>query len=432
MSRTDSLIGRTLSNYRIERLLGRGGMASVYHAIDIHLHRPAALKVIDIEYPGRSDYSERFVREARAMASWRHPNIPQIYQAGVEDGFSFYAMEYIKGKDLEKLLSELSDRDEFLPLNDVLLIGRAVAAALDYAHQRGSVHRDVKPSNILISDDGRILLSDFGLVLDMAKGSRGEIFGSPHYIAPEQARSSSLAVPQSDLYALGIVLYEMLVGKPPFDDPSPANLALQHLTLEPPSPRQLNPSLSEGVERVLIKSLQKLPQDRYQTGKELLDDLEQAAAWAERKPSVSSLRPPATLAELPRDWDDQPQSTLSHLEAPSALPAEVTTEQPVEDSRPAFSMKRLVLPAILAGCLLLAVCAMTLVPGWLSGIQERFSNSGVNSTPPDSSAFPSTTITPGNSTVTSDAGTAVASETLSLLHQQLKLEPLRSVLDFFK
>lgn len=393
-------MGRTLSNYRIERLLGRGGMASVYYAVDVHLERPAALKVIDTESPDRNVSSERFVREARAMASWRHPNIPHIYQAGVEDGFSFYAMEYIEGKDLDKLLSEFADRRELIPLNDVVEIGRAVASALDYAHQKGAVHRDVKPSNVLISDDGRILLSDFGLVLEKDKGTRGEIFGSPHYIAPEQARSSSLAVPQSDLYALGIILYEILVGRLPFDDPSPASLALQHMTLEPPLPRQVNPNLSEEIERVLVKSLQKLPHDRYQTGKALMDDLEKAIASSARQAALS---PPATLAELPEDWKDRPRPTLSQLEPPGALPAPERTPPPVKESRPAFSMRRLVLPAALAGCLLMAVCAMTLVPGWLSSIQERLSNPGVNSTTPRPSASPPSTVTAGNPTPTSTA-----------------------------
>jgi serine/threonine protein kinase len=183
-------------------------MASVYYGIDIQLQRPAAIKVIDDRFRGNSAYTERFVREARAMASWRHPNIPQIYQAGVDHGFYFYAMEHIHGMDLDELSRRYASQDELLPYEDVLRIGRAVADALDYAHQKRAVHRDVKPSNILIAEDGRILLTDFGLVLQADKGTRGEVFGSPHYIAPEQAHSSAGAVSQSDLYALGVILYE--------------------------------------------------------------------------------------------------------------------------------------------------------------------------------------------------------------------------------
>lgn len=171
MPLADSLIGRTLANYRIERLLGRGGMASVYYGFDFQLQRPAAIKVIDERHSGETSYSARFVREARAMASWRHPNIPQIYQAGVENGVYFYAMEYIHGMDLEELLHHTVQKGELLPFEDVLLYGRSIAEALDYAHLNGAIHRDVKPSNVLISEDGRIVLTDFGLVLEVDKGT---------------------------------------------------------------------------------------------------------------------------------------------------------------------------------------------------------------------------------------------------------------------
>jgi predicted Ser/Thr protein kinase len=280
MPQSESLIGRTLANYRIERLLGHGGMASVYYGIDLHLQRPAAIKVIDVRRNVDPTYADRFVREARTMASWRHPNIPQVYQAGQQDDFSFYAMEFIHGFDLDMVLQQLAEKGQRLPLADVILVGRAVAAALDYAHQQGAIHRDVKPANVLISADDRILLTDFGLVLNLDRGTHGEVFGSPHYIAPEQARSSSLAVPQSDLYALGVMLYEMLVGKLPFDDPAPASLALKHIELEPPSPQQVNPDLSPEIAAVLLKALRKQPRERYQTGEAMMNALEDAAQHA--------------------------------------------------------------------------------------------------------------------------------------------------------
>jgi serine/threonine protein kinase len=310
MPSSDPLIGHILANYNIERLLGQGGMASVYYGYDFQLQRPAAIKVIDDRYSGDAAYAARFVHEARAMASWRHPNIPQIYQAGMENGIYFFAMEYIQGMNLEEVLRHYVQKGELLPFKDILLYGKAIAEALDYAHQKGAIHRDVTPSNVMISEDGRILLTDFGLVLEFDKGTQGEVFGSPHYIAPEQARTSAGAVPQSDIYALGVILYEMFVGKLPFEDTSPASLAIKHITLEPPPPRQINPDLSPEVEAVLLKALKKLPQERYQTGKELMSALEEVIPGQSTEKRIfplHSLRPPCLFSQSNWETNLHPQ-----------------------------------------------------------------------------------------------------------------------------
>jgi serine/threonine protein kinase len=272
----DPLIGRQLANFRIERMLGRGGMAAVYYGWDIKLERPVAIKVIDAQYRRDRTYAERFVREARAVAAWQHPNILQVHYADDEDGIYYYVMEYIHGPDLEQLMKQYAQAGERIPVEDVLHIGKATASALDYAHRKGVIHRDVKPSNIMIAEDGRVVLADFGLAMYVGEGSLGQVFGSPQYIAPEQARNSAGAVAQSDLYSLGVMLYQMLTGALPFDDPSPTALALQHVTLEPPPPRQVNPDLSLAVEAVLLRALRKSPQERYPSGKALMDALEQA------------------------------------------------------------------------------------------------------------------------------------------------------------
>ncbi|MEJ2600921.1 MAG: protein kinase [Anaerolineales bacterium] len=273
---SETLVGRQFANFSIRRLLGRGGMAEVYYGWDVKLERPVALKIIDARYRNDPLYAQRFVHEARAIAAWHHPNIIPIYYADDEAGYTYYVMEYIQGMDLEQILKEYKDRNELIPHADAMRIGRSAAEALDYAHRHGVIHRDVKPSNLLISSDNRVVLTDFGLALSMQKGSIGSVFGSPHYIAPEQARDSSQAVPQSDLYALSVILYQMLTGALPFDDPSPASLAIQHLTLDPPRPRQINPSLNAQVEAVLLKGLSKSPSQRFQSGKELMDAVEAA------------------------------------------------------------------------------------------------------------------------------------------------------------
>lgn len=270
----DPLIGRQLSGFRIERLLGQGGMAKVYFGWDNKLQRPVAIKVIAEQYRSDPAYVERFLREARIIASWYHPNILHVYSAGEEDGYYYFVMEYIRGQDLEQLLNQYRSAGRRISPGEVMRIGRAIASALDYAHGKGVIHRDVKPSNVIVAEDGRVVLADFGLAVQTTTGTMGQVFGSPHYIAPEQARSSSLAVPQSDLYSFGVILYEMLTGSVPFDDPSPTTLALQHITQEPPSPRYLNPEISPEVEAVLLKALRKSPTERYQTGHAFMDALE--------------------------------------------------------------------------------------------------------------------------------------------------------------
>lgn len=269
----DPLIGRQLANFQIESPLGRGGMAQVYYGQDVKLQRPVAIKVIDARYRDNPAYAQRFVREAQAIASWRHEHIIQIYYADDEAGLYYFVMEYIDGQDLGKLISHYTAQDEQVPQAEVLRLGQAVAQALDYAHQHGVIHRDVKPSNVMVANDGRVVLTDFGLAMDAEQGSLGEVFGSAYYAAPEQVKNSAKAVPQSDLYSLGIMLYEMLTGRVPFDDPSSTAVAVQHLTIPPPPPREINSNLNEATEAVLLKALSKSPEERYQTGAELLQAL---------------------------------------------------------------------------------------------------------------------------------------------------------------
>ena len=275
MTKDDPLIGRRLANFQVERPIGRGGMAQVYYGMDVKLNRPVAIKVIDARYRDDPSYAKRFVQEARSIATWRHENIIHIHYADDEDGFYYYVMEYVEGQDLSAILAGYQQQGQLMPYNELLHIGQGIAKALDYAHKKGMIHRDIKPANVMVSPEGRVVVMDFGLAMDVEVGSSGEVFGSARYIAPEQARNSAQAVAQSDIYALGVIMYEALTGQVPFDDPSSTAVALQHLTMPPPPPRQINPNISVETEAVLLKALDKSPQKRYQTGQELIAALEQ-------------------------------------------------------------------------------------------------------------------------------------------------------------
>ena len=275
---SDSLIGKQLGDYLIRDLLGRGGMARVYRGYDARLDRLAAVKVINNDFSpaDRVEYFERFQREARSIARLNHPNIVGIYQFGQYEDSYYMAMVFVEGRDLRQILREYNDRREIMPMADVLNVVRGIGSALDYAHSRGVIHRDVKPSNIMLNPENRAILTDFGLALNASEGTLGETFGSAHYIAPEQAVSSAKAVPQSDLYSLGICTYEMLTGKVPFDDPSAMSVALKHLQDLPPPPSLYNANLSSAVEHVVLRVLDKDPAHRYNTGAELAQALQSA------------------------------------------------------------------------------------------------------------------------------------------------------------
>ena len=288
----DPLIGKKLANFRIEQLLGEGGMARVYYGRDIKLNRPVAIKVIHVTDKNKSTSSERFLNEGRLMANWRHENIVQIYYADEETGFYYYVMEFIDGQNLDSIIQSYNKKNKLMPVKEILQIGRAIANALDYAHSQGVIHRDVKPSNVLISDSGRVVLTDFGLALELDKKSLGEVFGTPHYISPEQAKRSADAVPQSDLYSFGIILYEMLTGSVPFDDSSPTSVALQHIIQAPPLPHSINPKLSKEVDKILLKALDKKPGNRFNSGASLMDALEKALSLPVSKTSATPLPPP--------------------------------------------------------------------------------------------------------------------------------------------
>jgi tRNA A-37 threonylcarbamoyl transferase component Bud32 len=368
----DPLIGAQLGNFRLERLLGRGGMATVYYGHDVMLDRPVAIKVVDRRFRDNAAYTDRFLREARSVARWRHEHIIQVYHVGEQEGLHYMVMEYIPGGDLASLLADQRACETLLPVSEVLRIGRAIASALDFAHKQGIVHRDVKPGNVLLADDGRVVLSDFGLVLETNGETTGEMFGSPHYVAPEQARSSGGVVPASDLYALGVILYEMLVGRRPFEDPSPATLALQHLIEPPPSPRQLNPNLNQATEVVLLRALEKEPAARYPSAAALMDALEVALLGGDLAPDEgpAPLRVDVDAAELAAWSEPAPtafvRSPLAAQASTDTLPRAPAGLRVQPNRRRSLSPWLLLIPAALL-FLILVAAAYALLPGDTSG-----------------------------------------------------------------
>jgi serine/threonine-protein kinase len=250
--------------YRIERELGEGGMATVYLADDIKHERKVALKVLKPELAAVVG-AERFLAEIKTTANLQHPHILPLFDSGEADGFLFYVMPYVEGETLRQKI----DREKQLGVDEALALTHKVADALDYAHESGIVHRDIKPGNILLSQRGEPLVADFGIALAVAQAGGGRItetglsLGTPHYMSPEQATGDREVDPRSDLYALGCVLYEMLSGEPPFAASTAQAVLAKILTMDAPSITMVRRTVPPHVSAVLAKSLEKLPADRF-------------------------------------------------------------------------------------------------------------------------------------------------------------------------
>jgi serine/threonine protein kinase len=290
-----SLVGTRLGKYQIHAEIGRGGMGAVYRAYDPTLDRFVALKVLAPHLVWEKEFVERFLREARAAARLKHPNIVTIYDVGRASGWYYFAMDYLQGRTLAEIIQQRGEASA----EETLRILRPLADALDYAHSRGLIHRDIKPSNIIVGEEGNVALTDFGIVR-AAQATRltkaGTVMGTPEYMAPEQARGDEVD-PRTDQYSLGIVAYELLAGNAPFEEESTPTLLYKIVHEAPPPLRAARPDLPEAVERVMTRALAKQRQERYRSCGEFVDALEQAiqsgrAGLPSRDETVSAPKEP--------------------------------------------------------------------------------------------------------------------------------------------
>jgi eukaryotic-like serine/threonine-protein kinase len=284
-----------LSNrYQLEERQGSGGMAMVFRAQDLMLERTVAIKLLRTDFSRDPDFRERFRQEAKAVANLSHPNIVTVHDFGLDGGRLFIVMEYVPGTDLKTIINQ---RGRFTEEEAIVLMIQA-CAGIGYAHRAGLVHCDVKPQNMLVTPDKRLKVVDFGIARALATIAPDEktdvVWGSPQYFSPEQAAGDPPS-PASDVYSLGIVMFEMLTTRLPFQDPAAEELARMHRELPPPSIRKYNPAISSSLEQILLKVLAKEPSNRYRTadqlGRVLVTLTQQAAAATVAQPAKQPSEP---------------------------------------------------------------------------------------------------------------------------------------------
>jgi serine/threonine-protein kinase len=360
----DTLINTLFDGrYRIVRKLGSGGMADVYLAEDEELGRRIAIKILNDRHANDEQFVERFRREAKNAAGLSHPNIVSIYDRGEAEGTYYIAMEYLDGRSLKELVVARGP----LPISDAIDATRQVLAALRFAHRKGVVHRDIKPHNVMADADGRLKVTDFGIaragVSQMTEA--GSIIGTAQYLSPEQARGSAVDQ-RSDLYSVGIVLYEMLTGKTPFTGETPVEIAMKHLS-DPPRPPSLErPDISPDLDMVVLRALAKSPEDRFQTAEEMDGELERVG----RGLGVTAATADAATMVL-SGADAAPTSVIPPRRPPATTPSYRYAEPPPR--------RRAIWPWLLA--LFLVVLAG--VAGWYAfgQIQDSLSGSSTASVP---------------------------------------------------
>ncbi len=276
--------------YEITQLLGEGGMSYVYKAIDKQLQRTVAIKTLKPNYVEQEKFVERFKREAQTAANLNHPNIVQIFDWGIGDE-PFFVMEYIEGNTLTSIIAN----KRTISMNDILFIGAQVSSGLQAAHSKGFVHRDIKPGNIMISPEGKVKVTDFGIVSlqneesDITK--TGSILGTASYISPEQAQGKPVSK-ESDLYSLGTVLYELITGRPPFEGDTPIATATKHITEKPEKLSTYRANIPKGIENAVLKLLHKYPKDRFKNAEDL------RAVLLQQKTQLQAIQTQENLVDL--------------------------------------------------------------------------------------------------------------------------------------
>ncbi len=276
--------------YEITQLLGEGGMSYVYKATDKQLQRTVAIKTLKPNYVEQEKFVERFKREAQTAANLNHPNIVQIFDWGIGDE-PFFVMEYIEGNTLTSIIAN----KRTISMNDILFIGAQVSSGLQAAHSKGLVHRDIKPGNIMITPEGKVKVTDFGIVSFQNEESditkTGSILGTASYISPEQAQGKPVSK-ESDLYSLGTVLYELITGKPPFDGDTPIATATKHITEKPEKLSTYRANIPKGIENAVLKLLHKYPKDRFKNAEDL------RAVLLQQKTQLQALQTQENLVDL--------------------------------------------------------------------------------------------------------------------------------------
>ena len=269
----DKYTGKKLDGrYEIRELIGVGGMANVYHCYDTIDAREVAIKILKDEFLDNEDFIRRFKNESKAIAVLNHPNIVRVYDVSFGDMIQYIVMEYIDGITLKEYI----DMQKVLDWKETVHLTTQILKALQHAHENGIVHRDIKPHNIMLLQDGTIKVTDFGIARFSSNATRTmteQAIGSVHYIAPEQARGEKTDG-KTDIYSVGVMMYEMLTGALPFDGDSAVTVALMQLQAKPKRPREINPDISEGLEEITMKAMQKNPDDRYLSAVEMLSDIE--------------------------------------------------------------------------------------------------------------------------------------------------------------
>lgn len=363
--------GRRLSGrYKILDMIGGGGMANVYLAHDMILDRDVAVKVLRMDFAEDEEFIRRFHREAQSATSLAHPNIVSIYDVGEEDSIYYIVMEYVDGQTLKQYIQQNSP----IRIDDALEIMKQLTSAISHAHQNHIIHRDIKPHNILIDRHGNVKITDFGIAMALSATSitqTNSVLGSVHYLSPEQARGG-MANRKSDIYSLGIVMFELLTGRLPFSGESAVSIALKHLQSETPSLKRWNPSIPQSVENIVLKATAKDPFHRYDSVEEMEEDIS-TALEPERLHEEKFMVPiddDATKA-IPVITDDRPyqsmDETLVHAKDPKGDTQPVAKPLPEKKKKEKKKKKKkkkwpIILVSVFLFLAVLGILAITVLP----------------------------------------------------------------------